>query len=111
MVKIDSRENITLTRGDDLTINYSIQDIEGNPYTLGKYDYIVFTVKEDADQKEPTFQIKVPNGSNSIEILSELHKNLPFGTYKYDIEVFLGNGKHYTPTAYKDFIISEEVGW
>lgn len=111
MFKIDSRDNITLTRGDDLTIHYDVQDVNGNPYVLGEYDYIVLTVKEDADQEEPTFRVQAPNGSNDIVIPSSLHANLPFATYKYDIEVFLGNGKHFTPTAYKDFTISEEVGW
>ena len=111
MFSVDKKNNIKLTRGDDLTIHYPQMDSSGNHYELGENDYLVLTVKEDSSQAEPTFRVQAENGSHDIVIPPALHKDLPFGTYKYDIEVFLGNGKHYTPTAYKDFVITEEVGW
>ena len=61
MFSVDKKNNIKLTRGDDLTIHYPLMDSSGNPYELGENDYLVLTVKEDSSQVDPTFRVQAEN--------------------------------------------------
>lgn len=52
MLKIDKNNNISINRGDRASINFSIMQNNGNPYTFTTSDEVIFTVKEDYASSE-----------------------------------------------------------
>ena len=106
-----SGNDITLTRGDSLSITIDIADSLGTPVTFETGDILYFTVKKSYSTREKSIQKKIISPSSStieIDILPIDTKILDYGTYYYDLQISDIHGKVFTPLLGK-FIISEEV--
>lgn len=108
MLNIDGY-SITLTRGDTLRLTITLQDSEGNPVTLTPQDKLWFRLKKKAKDEE----ILIEKAGDPEQLLIALDEpdteNIPFGKYKYEIEVVTIDDDHYTVIANQDFVISEEL--
>jgi hypothetical protein len=108
MLKIDGY-SIELTRGDTLRLTISLQDSEGNPVSLTDLDHLWFRLKKKA--KDET--ILIEKSGDPVQSLIALDEpdteNIPFGKYKYEIEVVTSDDEHYTVIANQDFTIGEEL--
>lgn len=111
MYKIDSNNNITIVRGDYLSLTLELFDEEGEPYTPQMGDSIRFAVAEEwgITKKTDCLIFKNIDTSNMIiEITGADTKKLGFGTYKYDIEFTDAYG-HSDTIIKGEFIVDTEV--
>lgn len=105
---------IELIRNDSLTLKFQRIAADGNVITE-EADKIFFTVKQNNTTPTVVFQktkqdmeFDTETGTYRFTILPEDTVNLPYGTYKYDLEVV--NGTDYKKTiSIGDFIIEDEV--
>lgn len=103
---------IDLIRNDSLILTFKRIDGNGDIITE-EADKIFFTVKQNNITNTVVFQktkedMEFNNGTYRFTILPEDTVNLPYGTYKYDLEVV--NGTDYKKTiSIGDFIIEDEV--
>lgn len=108
MLKIDGY-SIELTRGDTLHLTITLQDSEGNPVTLTDQDKLWFRLKKKAKDGFILIE-KLGDPVQSLIVLDELDtEDIPFGRYKYEIEVVTSVDEHYTVIANQDFTIGEEL--
>ena len=89
MITIDSHRNITHMRGDTDALNLNIR-VNGQPYQMGTGDQCVFSAKTTPDATAYIVQIPVSNGTLTFPHLST--KDLPAGTYYYDIQLTTSSG-------------------
>lgn len=111
MYKIDSENNITIVRGDYLSLTLELIDEEGHKYTPQASDKIRFAVAEEWGQTRKTECIiykDINVETCEIELLPADTKKMEFGTYKYDIEFTDGFGHPDTIIKGK-FIVDTEV--
>lgn len=108
---------IYLTRGDTMPISLSIDYMSGLKYIPDDKDTILFTVKRDFADTEPTIQkrmiiTKVP-GSTCVEIRTKIFptdtKDLDAGYYVYDVQLTTRFGDVFTIVTPHTFRIMEEV--
>ena len=103
---------IDLIRNDSLILTFKRIDGNGDIITE-EADKIFFTVKQNNITSTVVFQktkedMEFNNGTYRFTILPEDTVNLPYGTYKYDLEVI--NGTDYKKTiSIGDFNILDEV--
>ena len=103
---------IDLIRNDSLTLTFKRIDGSGEVITE-EADKIFFTVKQNNITNTVVFQktkddMEFVDGTYTFTILPEDTVNLPYGTYKYDLEVV--NGEDYKKTiSIGDFNILDEV--
>lgn len=105
---------IELIRNDSLTLTFKRIAADGNVITE-EADKIFFTVKQNNITQTVVFQktkqdmeFDSETGTYRFTILPSDTVNLPYGTYKYDLEVV--NGTDYKKTiSIGDFIIEDEV--
>ena len=104
-----SENQIYLTRGDTLTITLSLTNDDGSAYVPDDSDKIYFRLKKFAATTEILVEKEI-NVSNMILQLNENDtKNLPFGDYRYEIELVKANGSHYTVIENELFTIGKEL--
>ena len=92
--------NITLTRGDTLLAQISIE-YDGKPYTPVAGDSIRIAVKhpelnEDRTEfvdPEPLFTRDIPTETLLMRLEPEDTKSLGFGKYAYDIQITFADGR------------------
>lgn len=108
-MKIDSRNNIKMTRGDSETITVSCKAIP-----FAQDDQITFTVRKTAVSKDKLIEkviTEFEDGKALIEIASEDTADLKFGSYLYDIQLKRADGTITTLIGPAAFGIGEEVSW
>mgnify|MGYP007032345986 CR=1 FL=1 len=108
MLTIDEHNNIYLTRGDTAVFDIELTDEDGQPYTMGDDEIIIFSLRKLYDKGHVLIQKQSSTPTFSLDTVDT--KNLSFGNYKYDI--YLYNQVTYkldTFIADKDFVIGEEV--
>lgn len=101
MFKILRDNEIRITRGDDAIFNCSIRGRE-----LAEGDVLTMTVRKRA---ETAVEIELKSTDGRFELPSTATKSLPFGTYRYDIELLTYTGKRQTIIPYSKFIVEEEI--
>lgn len=86
----------------------NLTNSEGDPIVLSNSDSIIFRLKKNAKNEE----LLIEKQGLPEEMLVELDDtdtiNIPFGKYKYEIEVVY-EGDHYTIIEYEDFVVGEEL--
>lgn len=105
---------IELIRNDSMTLSFKRIDAQGEVITE-EADKIFFTVKQNNITETVVFQktkqdmeFDTETGTYRFTILPEDTVNLPYGTYKYDLEVV--NEPNYKRTiSIGDFNILDEV--
>lgn len=109
MFKTENNE-IYVTRGDSGTLEIKMEKDDGEEYDFSN-DRVVFSVKRKPCDFNPLIQKEAVDGKVKIE--PDDTKNLPFGTFFYDVVLYIGEGTNtetiatvITPTA---FIVGEEV--
>jgi len=75
-----SRTTISLTRGDSLIIQISVNQ-EGKPYEIKPGDKIRFAMKKDLQDSEPLIMKQIDPQSLQLTIEPEDTKKLEFGKY------------------------------
>lgn len=115
MFSIDGN-TIKLTRGDSATFNIEITTEDGKAYELSGKDKIEFTLKNSVIEDRIIIQKQGP----TVNITHEDTKNLPFGSYVYDVQITFENGNRDTiiapeqnmdGTVIPNFILTKEVNW
>ena len=108
MLKIDGT-TIILTRGDSLAVKLDIYDSEGNTYTPVSGDTIRFAMKKSYSDTACLIEKVIPNDTLMLSLDPADTKDLPFGSYVYDIEITFATGAVDTFIDKATFRISEEV--
>lgn len=90
MHNIDNNRNISLMRGNSMTLYFTI-----NEYTLAEGDTLLFSVKEDFDYKETVIEVMIKNFEDGIATINITPKmsDIPAGLYFYDLQVILADGR------------------
>ena len=108
---------IELTRGDTLIATVGFEYKDGTAYEPSPGDVIKFALKRSRMltgntafyDKEPLVIKDIPVSTMELRLDPEDTKDLPFGLYKYDIELTREDGVVSTPIANEDFEITPEV--
>jgi len=103
------KTTINLTRGDTFHANIVMHDSEGNPYYPVEGETIRFAMKKDYSDAEPLLVIDVPIETMELIISSEDTKNLPFGSYVWDMQITRVNGDIDTFITKASLVLTEEV--
>ena len=93
MLTIDGNNNITLTRGDTLTLTLELTK-DGEAYEVQEGDVIRFALAKGYLEK-PGYSFildKVVDHSTLSFTLSSTETKLAYGTYNYDIEITHSDG-------------------
>ena len=119
----DGTKVINLTRGDDAIVVFPLKNTDGEDYTLGETEELIFSVRvlPREDSAELIHIVSVP-GSNRIVISHDDTKDLDVGQYSAEVQLMTSDGKRITvypmPTGKfkikdtanrKNFILMPEV--
>lgn len=114
MLEFFDETGIRLTRGDTAYIEVPLTRIneqeQDEPYTMGQYDKLRFTIKKKYKDSEIILQ-KIITGQNTFHFLPTDTAELPFGSYEYDIELRTASGDVFTVVTDSPFVLTAEVGW
>ena len=110
------RNRISITRGDSAQITLTIRDrVTGQQFVPGPDDRLTFTVKQELSDEVPLVVKTLDNGIVRREqeclllLVPEDTARLPFGTYRYDVELVLASGYTDTVIPPSQFIVTGEV--
>ena len=109
MLQIDSKNRITLTRGDTAVLKLYLKDARDKSVNIGENCSCILTVKENTDTDSVLIQITAKDGS--FTFLPEHTKHMKYGNYVYDVQVTMDEGNGYTVIPPSRFTIGEEVTW
>lgn len=95
MLNIDAKNNITLTKGDSLTISLTLTKRNGEAYTPEAGDTIRFAVSKgylgDAHY-DLKYTQNIPTDTLSLTVPASETKKLECGDYNYDIQITHNDG-------------------
>lgn len=104
--------SISVTRGDTLPVLVNIMSGYG-PYQLKPDDEVTFSVKKSTDIGERAVITKVMTAETGLYCeLTPKDTNIPYGKYKYDVELKQGSGDNlriFTIIKPTTFTVTEEV--
>lgn len=110
MLKIDERNNITLTRGDTLTVQIALRR-GTQTYTPEEGDAIRIACSNDYYGEvlyDLMFEAPIPDDTLTVTIPASTTKGLDYGVYNYDVEITHADGCVDTVLSAK-LIITGEV--
>ncbi len=108
MFKINEKNEIKLTRGDNAEFNIILTDETNADYILDGGDVVTFSVKENIQDPAPILQKSV-YGKTTFELLPEDTREMDFKKYIYDVQINTHDGKVYTVVPPTAFFVLEEV--
>jgi hypothetical protein len=109
MLDIDRNLNITLTRADTAYIDVTtLKNADGTDYTYEDGDAVYFRLKAISTM-EKQLGIDFENNKSTLTLYPEDTVDIPFGIYKYGMELVTALGEHFTFIADKNFTISKEL--
>lgn len=95
MLKIDTNNRITLTRGDTLTLSLTLTNADGTAYEPEEGDALRFAISEGYEDG-PYYNLKheqtIPTDTLSFTMLASKTKELEYKEYNYDIELTHADG-------------------
>lgn len=94
--------NIKLTRGDSATLSVSLDG-----YEMQDGDALTLSCKVDPSKEEYLFQLTAVD--NAFTFTPETTAELPFGAYRYDIQLDTAAGEVYTVIPVSSFTVMEEI--
>lgn len=94
--------NIKLTRGDSASLSVSLDG-----YEMQDGDTLTLSVKVDPSKSEYLLQLTADG--DAFAFLPETTAELPFGAYRYDIQLDTAAGEVYTVIPVSSFTILEEI--
>ena len=105
-----------MTRGDPLRTPVGIFLRDGTEYEIQQGDTLRFAMrpaglnaKETAFRHEVVLVRAIPTATRILELRPGDTKDLPFGTYKYDVELVMADGTTDTIIENETLILSPEV--
>ena len=98
---------IKLTRGDTAFLTVPLV-CNNEEYTMGPDDVLVLSMKEYITDPRAVLRKEV-KGGNVFHIEPNDTSGLPFGKYKYDIQLNMANGDVFTVIDVDTFEILQEV--
>lgn len=106
MFKIDSNNNMTIVKGDTAIFSVSLDG-----YEFQNGDKLFFSVKSDAKDLNYSIHKIIDKFDTNIAkiVLDNKDTDLTPGTYKYDIQVSLSDGRVDTIVTPKKFIVLEGI--
>lgn len=107
MVQING-STITMTRGDTLSLTVGIMQGD-DEYQVQAGDVIRFAMKRFYTDSEPLIIKVIDNDSLSLQLDPEDTKNLPFGSYVYDVEITMEDGTVDTFISEAKITLAKEV--
>lgn len=107
MVQINGT-TITMTRGDTLSLTIGIMQGE-DEYQVQAGDVIRFAMKRSYADNEPLLVKLIDNDSLGLQLDPEDTKDLPFGSYVYDIEITMEDGTVDTFICESKITLAKEV--
>lgn len=105
-IKGSNRQPIEITRGDSEIFQVSIE-INGEEYIPQEGDVVSFAMRKNFGRV--LLQKEVPISTMQLVLDPEDTKYLPFGRYKYDMQITFADGRVKTFVKPSPFIIGEEV--
>lgn len=106
--KSDTTYKISMTRGDSLACELSVTR-NGEPYTPVDGDVIRFAMKKHVNDENVLIEKIIPNDTLQLIINPEDTKNLPFGEYRYDVQITFADGFVSTFITDSPFELTSEV--
>jgi len=104
-----SGSNIKMTRGDTVYLTIPLKLSTGaEAYEMQPGDTLTLSVKRCTRDDEYLLQ-KVVDGDNTIHIEPIDTSSLPFGKFKYDVELVTSDGDVFTVIPSSTFELLEEV--
>lgn len=106
-----SGTTISMTRGDTAKILLTLSQANDTPYVPAEGDAIRFAVKRNYSDTRALLKIDVPTDETPLvlHIKPTDTKKLPYGTYKYDIQLTKADGTVDTFIDRATFTLTEEV--
>lgn len=98
---------IKLTRGDTAYLSVPIKR-DGEDYTMQPTDTLAFSVKRYTTDDEYLIHKEV-KGDNLFHIEPQDTADLPFGSYKYDVQLTTASGDVFTVIDVSTFEVLQEV--
>ena len=102
-----TNDEVILTRGDSADIIVKITDANGDIYTPAEGDVIKFTLKKNCNTSDIIIQKTLVNSVISLQPADT--KDLPYGTYYFDVQLTTAADDVYTVVSPHRFIIDKEV--
>lgn len=102
-----TNDEVNLTRGDSADIIVNITDANGDIYTPAEGDVIKFTLKKNCETSDIIIQKTLVNSIISLQPADT--KDLPYGTYYFDVQLTTAGADVYTVVSPHRFIIDKEV--
>lgn len=99
---------IKMTRGDTLSLTITIMN-GAEPYEVQAGDVIRFALKKTYQDAEPLIEKTIDNETLGLQLEPEDTKELPFGSYVYDIEITMEDGTVDTFIAEANLTLAKEV--
>lgn len=106
MLYIDGN-TIRMTRGDTVYLTVPIANVD-EEYTVQPNDMLTLSLKKTVRDTEYVLQKKI-TGDNTFHIEPVDTASIPFGKYKYDIQLDCEDGSVYTIIPVSTFEIMPEV--
>lgn len=105
-----TRQDMSITRGDTLPVEVTVRDLSGKVYELKGGDVMRLTVKRSTALEDPVLVQKVMDASTGgrCELTCE-DTSLPYGTYRYDVELETEDGKRFTVVPASKLKVKGEV--
>ena len=107
MIKLEDNI-IYLTRGDSAVFEIDLRDEKDDEYQIQEDDVIRFAMAKKYADGNPLIIKEVDHETRTVEIDPEDTKELPFGTYVYDVEVTDGYG-HVSTVLLSKLKLTKEV--
>ena len=101
-------KRITFNRGDDIYIQMTVYDVDGQPYVLKEGDKLYFSAKTKATDKN----YAIPPKEFEYDVLHlapEDTYDLAFGTYIYDVQLITAGGRTTTILKESEMIVEAAI--
>lgn len=98
---------VMLTRGDTARLLVSLQNADGTEYVMQTGDVLKLAIKKRVC--DPTAIIEKESTEAAFDFSPSDTKELPFGDYKYDVQLTTEDGDVYTVIPVSTFRIMEEI--
>lgn len=96
MLYIDG-DVISITRGDDATLEITIDKVDGTTFEMDDTDTLTLTVREKPCGSCPVLlTVTSEPGSNLIVLTGDATANVCPGRYSYDVQLNRADGRRYT---------------
>ena len=93
----NDNEVINLTVGDDATLTVPLKTDDGETYTIGDNEYLIFSVRQKPNEEsELLLEVQSNPGSNDIVLTHNMTYQIAPGFYSAEVQYMTEDGKRIT---------------